>query len=261
MTKSPEHLDHQHRHNTSTSRLNAISQHLNQRETMSPPELTLYRKDGACSMAVHILLLHLDIPFTPCRITFGKDGSEAADGSFTAEEYRQMVPNGFVPALRVSGEEKVLTELLAIMFYIANLRPEGKSLLGGSSLFEHSRVLQWMAWLSGTLHAQGFGAFWRPRRFVGEKEELYDTVKAQGLKKIEECYSLIDQRLDGPEHAVGKELTVVDIFLHTFWRWGKLIGVKMDERYPRYREVAMKAEELGSVKTAMRTERVALCFE
>ncbi|KAF2159453.1 hypothetical protein M409DRAFT_30071 [Zasmidium cellare ATCC 36951] len=219
-----------------------------------PPKLTLYRRNGSCSMVSHILLTELAIPFTSIQMAPGPHGYEAADKSFTHAEYvRDMHPSGYVPALSVDGE--VITENPAILRYIANLAPDRKLL--GATAMQNAKVDEWLNWLSGSLHGNGFGAYWRPARFSAD-EGAHISIQAKGFQNVLSCFDRIDQRVDG-EHAVGEELTVVDVYLHTFYRWGHMIGVDMGQ-YPRYGGVARKVEKLESVKRIMAEEGEKLLF-
>lgn len=205
-------------------------------------------------MVSHILLTELDVPFTAIQMAPGADGYEAADKSFTHAEYvRDVHPAGYVPALSIDGE--VVTENPAILKYIAGLAPERQ--LVGSTAMQKARVDEWLNWLSGSLHGAGFGAFWRPARFVDD-EKVFEGIQTKGYKTILACFERIDNRVEG-RHAVGNGLTVVDVYLHTFYRWGHLIGIDMGQ-YPRYREVARQVEKLESVKKIMAVEGQELVF-
>lgn len=75
--------------------------------------LTLFRRNGACSFIPHVILNEIGVPFETIVLDFDKNTRlAAADGSFTHEQYQQIHPSGFVPALKVDGE--VITELPAI---------------------------------------------------------------------------------------------------------------------------------------------------
>ena len=48
-------------------------------------------------------------------------------------------------------------------------------------------------------------------------------------------------------YAVGNNLTAVDAYLLIFYRWGKLCGMQMRERYPRFTKLVeglVKREEV-----------------
>ena len=178
---------------------------------------------------------------------FGPNGYEAADGSLTHEEYLKLSPMGYVPTLTVDGS--TITEVPAILQYIASFAQDRQ--LMGADLMGTVRVEEWLVWLSG-LHAVGFGALWRPARFVGDAEEMYPVVRETGRKEILRRYGRIESQV-GYKHAVGEHFTVVDFYLHTFWRWGVDIGVDM-AAYPRFTAVVRKVEKLGSVQAAMKEE-------
>lgn len=112
-------------------------------------KLILYGADGSCALVPHMLLRELDVHFNRVRMHSGSDGLlEAADGSLSHTEYLKIHPSGYVPALSVDGF--IITEMPAILHYIASLAPERELL--GSKLMEKLRVEEWMTWLSGTLH-------------------------------------------------------------------------------------------------------------
>ncbi|KAF7195437.1 Glutathione S-transferase GST-6.0 [Pseudocercospora fuligena] len=227
-------------------------------ETM--PEITLYRADGSCSMAANAILKELQIPYKSIRMQAGQKGfaegyQGTTDGSMSIEEYKRKInPSGHVPALVVDGD--VITENPAILTYLGSLKPD-RRLLGSTSL-EQIRVLEWLVWLSGSLHSPGFGAYLRPYRF-SDDESSFESIKEKGRKTILQCYSRIEARVDG-KHAVGDRLTVVDVFLHVFYRWAKLLDLDMESCYPRWTELVREVESLQSLQDAMKEERETLLF-
>ncbi|KAJ4855619.1 hypothetical protein T069G_08987 [Trichoderma breve] len=112
--------------------------------------LALYRANGVSSFIPHVLLKELMIPFTSVIMQPGPNGWEAADGSLNNTSYRNIHPQGYVPALQVDGV--IITELPAIITYIAS-SSTGKANLLGNDKIERAKVAEWMAWLSGTVHA------------------------------------------------------------------------------------------------------------
>ena len=224
-------------------------------------DIVLYRKNGACSLIPHALFLELGIPFTPVVLDFENGVMTAADGSFTNAEYKKIHPSGYVPALKVH-DETIITEMPAVLTYIAELAPE-KNVLGATPV-ERAKAYEWMCWLSGTLHAQGFGALWRPKRFTDSNgETIVKAITEKGHSRIVDCYDRIEQRLDGV-HAVGGRFTVVDLNLHTFWRWSMRIGFDvqgMTEKYPRYTALAREVENRQSMQEALKAEKLQPAFE
>ncbi|KAI5924622.1 glutathione S-transferase [Camillea tinctor] len=230
-------------------------------------QITLYRANLTCSWVPHALLRHLSIPFKSVPMRPENNQSpitshyEAADGSFTYEEYRKNVhPMGYVPSLVVDGE--VITEQLAVLTMIAQLAPDreaGEAILGKAPL-EHVRVIEWIVWLSGTLQAAGFAAFWRQNRYADQHEEAYPAIKEKGRKVIESSFERINEQLRGRQYAVGDALTIVDINLYVFWVWGAHIEIPMLERFPAYADVMRRVTALPGIRAAAEEEGLPLYF-
>lgn len=212
------------------------------------PSLTLYQANGSCAFVPHAILLHFGIPAKMIRMQLGPDGYASADGSITRDDYLKIHPSAYVPALDVDGE--VITELPAIVTFIASLAPEGEVL--GRDGIERARVVEWLTFLSGTLHGQGFGMWWRGSRF-SDDETMYDAIKAKGRTVILKCFDRIESRLKDKEFAVGNSLTAADFYLYIFTRWGKEIGIDMEE-YPAYSKLASRMESVEGVQLAIKEE-------
>ena len=220
-----------------------------------PPQLTLYRANKACSLVPHVLLRELKIPFTSVLMEIGPEGVQAADGSITRDQYREINPNGLVPALRVDNDT-ILTENPAILTYIASLAPE-RQVFGRTDL-ERAQVYQWICWLSGTLHGKAYLSILRPARFADDPGAQAEIV-AKGRKAIANCYERIESSLDG-EHAVGDVFTIADVYVYIFWEWGYRNSFDMAKHYPRYGRLARKVEQMESVREAIEVEGLPLQF-
>jgi glutathione S-transferase len=136
----------------------------------------------------------------------------------------------------------------------ALLAPEKKLL--GSAVLKQARAHEWIAYLSGTLHAQGFGVIFRPAKFVGGEEQVYNTVKALGRDRVEECFSFIDGKLEGRMWAVGEDFTAVDAYMYIFWRWANMLKLGAAEKYPNYRRLVDQVVKRESVKKAVEAEGI-----
>ncbi|MGH8516343.1 MAG: glutathione S-transferase N-terminal domain-containing protein, partial [Panacagrimonas sp.] len=86
---------------------------------MSDPAYRLFHSPGACSMAPHIVLEELGVPYEAVRVVI-------AEGGNRTPEYLSVNPRGRVPALWVNdaGGERILTEAMAIMVYLARRHPQ-----------------------------------------------------------------------------------------------------------------------------------------
>ncbi|OQV07086.1 Glutathione S-transferase, domain-containing protein [Cladophialophora immunda] len=203
-------------------------------------DITLLVAQGACSLAPHTLLRETDAKFTIELLNIRQG---------IPEKLRRVNPKLRVPVLEFH-DGTALTELPAIMVAISQMSP-AQHFMGRTNL-ESLRLYEWLNWLSSTLHAQGYGIFWRPQRFA-QDATLHHDLKQRARDSIIACYEQIEAKLDGP-FAVGGALTAVDPFLFVFYRWGNLIGLPMEAKYPKYTRHAREMSKRPSLQAALRAE-------
>lgn len=199
--------------------------------------IKLWYSPGACSFAPHVVLLETDLEFELVL--------EQVNG--LSEKFLEINPKGRVPVLAI--DDAVITETPAIFTAISLLKPD-RRLLGQNDI-ETCRVYEWLNYLSGTLHTQGYGALWRPNRFVDDAA-LHPHLEKKALTTIKDCYSYIETRLKSTEsqYAVGDSFTVVDPYLLLFYLWGNRIGLHMAEEYPELGALADRLLQREAVKRA-----------
>ncbi|EXM17215.1 Glutathione S-transferase, N-terminal [Fusarium oxysporum f. sp. vasinfectum] len=224
-------------------------------ESANTPEFTLYRANGSSSLITHAILRHYKIPFTAVQLKFGPNGLEAADGSFSNAQYRSIHPRGYVPALAVNSE--VITEMPAILSYISSLLPK-ENLLGFGPV-EQAKVLEWLVFLSGTLHGLGYGAWFRPGRFSADVT-AHDKIRASGREVIHESFKRIDNGVKDCEFIVGNALTVVDFNVYAFARWAHEVEIDLKTEYVHYYEHVRKIEKMQGMKEAIKVEELKTLF-
>ena len=207
------------------------------------PDITLWYASGACSLAPHVLLHEVRVPFDAVETSVAK-------GANLTDEFARINPKRRVPVLSLDGE--VITEVPAIAAAVADLAP-GRHLMGRTAL-DRARVHEWMNWLSSTLHAQGFGALWRPQRF-SDDPEAFEGVKAKARKTISECFEVIESKISGP-YATGDGFTAVDPYLLVFYRWGNGIGIDMPSTCPSYTIFAQRLVRRDSVAATLVAEGI-----
>lgn len=156
--------------------------------------LTLYLAPGASSMAPHIALLEVGAPFEVRALSFAR--REHRDPAYLA-----VNPEGKVPTLLVEG--RPLTEVAAILFYLARRYPEAGLLPDGGPEAE-AHVVSWMSFLAATVH----------------------PARRQGMEHARKVWALAERRLGGREWAVGGRMTIADIHLfRLFWRFRNAAGL------------------------------------
>lgn len=172
-----------------------------------------------------------------------------------SEDFHRINPKMRVPVISI--DDQVITELPAVATAISSLALE-KHLMGRTPI-ETAKVYEWMNYLSGTLHAGGFGHFWRPERWSTSTDPAgLNAVKAKALETILEAYQYIEGRLNAV-HAVGDYLTAVDPFLYVFYRWGRIISRDM-LAYPKYSALVRNLETRPAVKVTLAKEELVPQF-
>jgi glutathione S-transferase len=147
--------------------------------------LTLYFAPGSSSMAVHIALHEIGVPFEGKPMSF-------KDNDLRAPDYLALNPEGKVPTLVVDG--RPLTEVAAILYYLARRFPQAE-LLPRDDIETDAQALSWMSFIASTLH----------------------PARRRGLDYAKEVYGIADQRL-GSGWALGR-YSIADIHLfRLYWR-------------------------------------------
>jgi glutathione S-transferase len=210
--------------------------------TMQP---TLYYSPGACSLAPHIVLEEIGLPFSLSLVS-------TADGGTRAPAHLRLNPKGRVPVL-VSGDS-VLTEAPAILVHLALSHP-GAALLADSQE-GLVRSLEWFNWLSGSVHAVAVRQVWRPETFT--RDAAYDSVIAKGKDNLTSAFGLIEERMKKSAWAVGDCYSIVDPYLLVFYRWGNRIGFDMRSLNETWTEHTLRVLERPAVARALSREEISV---
>jgi glutathione S-transferase len=149
--------------------------------------LTLYLSPGSSSMAPHIALQEIGADFEVKWVSFAK-------GEQHAPEYLALNPEGKVPTLLIDG--RVLTEVAAILYYLAKRFPEA-GLCPEDDLEREAQIISWMSFIASTIH---------PARRIG-------------VERWKEVFGIAERRLGRREWAVGG-YSIADIHLfRLYWRF------------------------------------------
>lgn len=149
--------------------------------------LTLYFVPGASSMAAHIALHEVGVPFEARSLSFARKEQRTP-------EFLALNPEGKVPTLLIDG--RPLTEVAAILFYLAKRYPQAQ-LLPRDDIEEEAQAISWMSFIAATLH----------------------PARRRGFDHATQIYDLADRRLGARTWAL-EHYSVVDIHLfRLFWRF------------------------------------------
>lgn len=165
---------------------------------------TLYYKPGACSMAVHIVLNELGVPFDAVKQT-----------DLKAPDFLKLNPRGQIPLLIVDGEP--VKEGAAILTYLLDTHDSAGALMPKSGL-SRAKALEWLMWCNASLHPACSKVFWLA------KANLDDAAKAELSKvftgQVQTLWDEADARLAKSKYLAGDSITVADILLAVIANWG-----------------------------------------
>ena len=158
--------------------------------------MTLYFAPGSSSMAPHIALYEVGAPFEAVPLSFKRE-------EMHEPAYLALNPEGKVPTLLIDG--RPLTEVAAILYYLARTYPEAK--LWPDTIEEQAQVVSWMSYAAATLH----------------------PARARGPERAKAIFAIADRRLGEREWAAGR-YSMADIHLfRIFWRFNGAIRPAPEE--------------------------------
>jgi glutathione S-transferase len=214
--------------------------------------MRLYHSPGACSLAVHIALEEIGCEYEPAMLRVNQQENKRP-------EYLAVNPRGRVPALVIEDDkgERVLTEVLAILTYLAGQFPEkGLLPLEGEAF---ARSLEWMSWLGSAVHQTGARTIIRPSGFVDD-EACQEKMREAGRLRVRASYEDMNARLAGRQWAVADQYSFVDSLLVVYYRWGLKVGMDVRNDFPEFTRVIDKALARPAVRRAIDQEGIAAEF-
>jgi glutathione S-transferase len=161
--------------------------------------------------------------------------------------YTEVNPKGKVPALVADG--RTFTENPAIHTYLSRRFPEAGLLPAGDPAAE-IEALELMSWFAAGVHPPITRL--RFPAFFCDVEEAHPSMRAAARKQLEECFAVIEDRLEGKEWLFDR-WTIVDTYL--LWLWFRATGSGLDgTQFPNCLAHARRSEARPSVATVLDRE-------
>lgn len=182
--------------------------------------MKLFYLPGACSLAPHILLNELKIPYELEKMN-------KADKTSILKHN----PKGSVPTL-VFDNGKVLTEVAVILQYLADLKPESQ-LIPTTGTWERYKCQEWLNYVSSEVH-KSLGVMFNP----GFDENAKNVLRTNAEKKFE----FLNNHFSKNDYLMGKDFTVPDIYAFVVLNWSKAVGIDVS----KYPNVGKFLERIGS---------------
>lgn len=154
--------------------------------------MILFYYPGACSIANHIALIEVGMPYKLISINQEKRTEDGRD-------FLAINPKGYIPALE-TDEGEVLTENAVILNYIAE--KSGRLLPGGISKW---RALEALAFMNSEIHGS-YAPFFR---------NFPEPEKVRAREKLGKAFSILSNQMGSKSFLISDELTIADCYL--FW--------------------------------------------
>lgn len=174
--------------------------------------MKLYYAPQACSLAPHIVLRELQLPFELIRV------DNRTKQTSTGADFLTINPKGYVAALQLDNGD-VLTEGPAILQYLADARPEA-TLAPLNGTFERVRLQEWLNFVSTEIHG-GLGWLFNARL----PEEVKTLIKEKLFKRL----AVLGQTLERQEYLLAGGFSIVDAYLFTVLRWAPLFAIELNQ--------------------------------
>lgn len=198
--------------------------------------MKLYYSPGACSLSPHIVLREVGETFDLDKVNLGTKLTESG------EDYRQVNPKGYVPALRLDGGE-VLTEGPAIVQYLADSKGRTDLAPTAGSL-ERVRVQEYLNFIGTELHKSFSPLF---------QKDASEEMKQAAAAKVSGRLDMANAMLDGKQHLMGDGFTVADAYLFTVANWTRPTGIGLD-RWPNIAAFVQRVGARPAVQAALKAE-------
>lgn len=166
----------------------------------------LFYSPGACSLAVHVILNELAVPFEAIR-------KSTKDGSLKSPEFLKLNPRGQVPLL-IAGDTPV-KEGGAIITWLLDTH---KSALLPASGMERAKALEWLMWANASLHPAYSRGFWMMHQQIDEKAKA--TLNQSIYTQIQSYWDEAEARLAQSKFLGGDAIGAADILITVISQWG-----------------------------------------
>jgi glutathione S-transferase len=195
--------------------------------------MKLYYAPGACSLSPHIVACEAGIPLELEKVDL------AAKKIASGEDYRQVNPKGYVPALRLD-DGSVLTEGPAIVQYLADRKPAA-GLAPHAGTIERYRLQEWLGFLNSELH-KTWGALFDSR-----------AERAPVIEKLKPRFAFLEAQLKARPYLLPSGFSVADVYLFTLLNWAGFTGVDLAP-YPALVRYAERIGVRPKVQEALHSE-------
>lgn len=172
--------------------------------------MKLFYSPNACSLAPHIVLRELGLPFDLIKVDLQQHLTELG------EDFYRLNKKGQVPVLQLE-DGSFLTEGAVISQFLVD-QFERKDLLPEINTVERYQTLSWMNFIAAEIH-KAYSPFFH-ESYGEDSKTIFSTI-------LNKHYAWVDQQLDGQNYLMGSNFTIADIYLFVVTRWADFIGLDL----------------------------------
>lgn len=199
--------------------------------------MKLFFSPGACGLASQIALREAGLKFDLIKVDL------KAKTTSTGEDYKSLVPQGYIPALQLDNGE-ILSEGAVILQWVSDQNPS-KGLLPAWGSMQRYKAMEWLNFIATELH-KGIGSlFTQALNQDGPREAI--------LKKLEGRLSYLEAQLKKSAFLLGDKFSLADAYLFNILRWSKMVKIDLSI-YPNITALFNRVAERPSVIESMKAE-------
>ena len=193
--------------------------------------MKLYTAPGSCSSAAHICLVVAGLDFEAIKVDLRGDRL-LPDGRHLID----INPKGYVPVLELD-DGQFLTENVAILQYIADLKPES-ALAPANGTLARVRLQEWLGFINSEIH-KGLGALFNP--------DLPEVAKTMTIERLQGRMDYLESSLAGQNFLMGAQFTVADAYLFIVLSWAPMFNFDLSP-YPNVTAYLDRVAQEDAVK-------------
>lgn len=183
--------------------------------------LTFFFAPMSTASTVHWSLEELGIPYEAVEV----DLKDPADKQ---KKLGPINPNLKVPVLVHDGT--VVFESAAIQIYLGETFGVDKGLFPAPGR-ERGEALKWLVWANVSL-GEAVGRWQRNAGDYSPADQRNAAAGAAARKDLDQLIGIFEQELGGKSHVLGKQISLVDFHLASFFQWMGFLGVDLTS-YPK----------------------------
>ena len=204
----------------------------------------LYNVKTWGSLAVHLLLEELEVPYTNIWMTAEQ---------VKAREFRELSPLGYIPALGLK-DGSTLFESGALLTFLVTAHPEkAMSPPPGSDAF--GEFLSWLQFMSVNIYGN-MNLLYSEVSYA-ENAAQQAIIEKRAAERLDTLWTILEKRLDneGP-WLMGARFSALDLYAFMFTLWAKPNEAGLHAKFPHLARHARDVRARPKLKAALEAHGV-----